>query len=118
MRILVTGGRKYHDRTTVWKALDEFRLAHESNVIIHGACHLGGADLLADEYARYYGWEIEAYPVAPGIDGPWPGAGPRRNQRMLDTSKPDVCVAFLGGSGTADMVRRARLAGVPVRQIP
>lgn len=42
-------------------------------------------------------------------------AGPIRNQRMLDEGKPDLVVAFPGGRGTADMVRRAKAAGVPVR---
>jgi hypothetical protein len=41
-------------------------------------------------------------------------AGPIRNQSMLDEGRPDVVVAFPGGRGTADMVRRARAAGVEV----
>lgn len=43
-------------------------------------------------------------------------AGPIRDQEMLDKGKPDLVVAFLGNRGTADMVRRAREAGVPVRR--
>src|SRR5262249_16770583 len=38
-------------------------------------------------------------------------AGPLRNQRMLDEGKPDLVVAFPGGGGTKDMVRRAVQAG-------
>jgi acyl-CoA synthetase (NDP forming) len=45
-------------------------------------------------------------------------AGPIRNQLMLDVGKPDLVIAFPGGSGTADMIRRARKAGVPVKEIP
>jgi hypothetical protein len=44
-------------------------------------------------------------------------AGPIRNQRMLDEHKPDLVVAFPGGRGTADMVRRARKSGVEVTEI-
>jgi hypothetical protein len=33
---------------------------------------------------------------------------------MLDEGKPDLVVAFPGGTGTADMVKRAELAGVKV----
>lgn len=44
-------------------------------------------------------------------------AGPIRNQQMLDEGKPDLVVAFPGGKGTADMVRRAKKAGVKVRVI-
>lgn len=31
---------------------------------------------------------------------------------MLSEGRPDLVVAFPGGKGTADMVRRARAAGV------
>jgi hypothetical protein len=34
----------------------------------------------------------------------------------LRDHKPDIVVAFPSGAGTADMVRRARKAGVPVEQ--
>ena len=48
-------------------------------------------------------------------------AGPVRNQRMLDEGRPDLVLAFthpLGISvGTADMVRRAKRAGVEVEQV-
>jgi hypothetical protein len=33
---------------------------------------------------------------------------------MLDEGKPQLVVAFPGGRGTADMIGRARAAGVPV----
>lgn len=46
------------------------------------------------------------------------GAGPIRNQHMLDIGKPDLVVAFHPdieqSRGTGDMVRRARAAGLPV----
>lgn len=41
-------------------------------------------------------------------------AGFRRNQRMIDDGKPTLVAAFPGGDGTADMVRRARQAGLHV----
>jgi len=44
-------------------------------------------------------------------------AGPLRNQRMIDEGRPDLVVAFPGGKGTADMVRRAEAAGVKVLKI-
>ena len=36
---------------------------------------------------------------------------------MLDEGKPDLVVAFPGGTGTADMIRRAKKAGVEVKEI-
>jgi len=44
-------------------------------------------------------------------------AGPLRNQRMLDEGKPDLVVAFPGGGGTKDMVRRAVKAGVAIHEV-
>lgn len=40
-----------------------------------------------------------------------------RNQKMLDEGRPDLIVAFPGGRGTADMVKRGIAAGVPVLNI-
>ena len=36
---------------------------------------------------------------------------------MLDEGKPDLVIAFPGGRGTADMVRKANRAGVKVVEI-
>lgn len=46
------------------------------------------------------------------------GAGPIRNQAMLNHGRPDAVIAFhkdiASSRGTADMVKRARKAGIPV----
>lgn len=50
-----------------------------------------------------------------------PGAGPRRNVAMqIKAPRPNLCVAFpLGRSyGTANCMRAARDAGIPVRRRP
>jgi predicted Rossmann-fold nucleotide-binding protein len=44
-------------------------------------------------------------------------AGHYRNQEMADTGA-DLCIAFPGGRGTADMVRRAAAAGIEIRRVP
>ena len=36
---------------------------------------------------------------------------------MLDDGKPDMVVAFPGGRGTEDMMRRARNAGIRVIEV-
>jgi predicted Rossmann-fold nucleotide-binding protein len=41
-------------------------------------------------------------------------AGPIRNQAMLNVGMPDAVIAFPGGRGTADMMRRAEKDGVQV----
>jgi len=43
-------------------------------------------------------------------------AGPMRNAAMLKLC-PTLVVAFPGGRGTEDMVRKANAAGVPVRHV-
>lgn len=44
-------------------------------------------------------------------------AGVIRNQQMLDEEAVDLVIAFPGGRGTADMVRRAREAKIPVMEV-
>ncbi len=44
-------------------------------------------------------------------------AGPIRNARMIAEGRPDLVIAFPGGRGTADMVSRARKAGIEVREV-
>ncbi len=116
VRVLVTGGRDYADRDTLFAALD---LLHEKRVIslvIHGAAK--GADTFAGEWAASRGVPALPFPV-PKVD--WhrfPGrAGNMRNQRQLDEGKPNVVVRAPGGAGTLDMVTRAHVAGVPVLRV-
>jgi hypothetical protein len=44
-------------------------------------------------------------------------AGPIRNAWMLEFGKPDLVVAFPGGRGTADMISKARKAGIEVCEV-
>lgn len=81
--------------------------------IIHGAAR--GADTLGELWGLKHGKNLEPYPADWGRFGL--SAGPRRNQEMLTKGKPDLVVAFPGGKGTADMVRRSRRAGVRVIEV-
>lgn len=118
-RVLVCGGRDFNDRSAMARALRRFKptiptdddLA-EHIIIVGGA---PGADTLAAEYAEVFGIRLRIYPADWKTHGR--AAGPIRNQTMLDKGKPDLVIAFPGGRGTADMVRRARAAGVPVEEI-
>lgn len=116
-RLLVCGGRDYADRTHVYTILDRLHALRPITTIIQGECHKGGADLLAEEWAKAKGIENEGYRVDTNLDGPWPAAGNRRNLRMLLASKPHAVVAFPGGNGTRNMVRLAQEHGVPVVQL-
>jgi hypothetical protein len=106
MRVIVCGGRDYDDRPTMKAVLGALDL---DCTIITGNAR--GADRLALNL-----WE------GPGeyFDADWHthglAAGPIRNQAMLDEGA-DLVIAFPGGRGTADMVKRARKAGVPVLEV-
>lgn len=112
MRVLVCGGRDYKDYHTVAVYLNQC-LPSRPTTIIEGGAH--GADELARKWARVAEVPVETYVANWKLLGP--KAGPIRNQAMLDQGKPDIVVAFPGGRGTADMVRRARAANIPVREV-
>jgi len=112
VRLLVFGGRLYTDMVAVWRILDAIHRKHGLTCVIDGACPMGGADLLAHEWAAEHNVVSERYPVNHVTDGQWPGAGPMRNARMLRDGKPDQAVGFPGDRGTRDMDRRCRVAGI------
>lgn len=107
-RVLVCGSRDYQNAAHVWRVLDD--LSPQPTVIIHGDYR--GADTLAKR------WAIARFIPDLPFPADWiaygRGAGPRRNQRMIDEGKPDLVVAFPGAAGTRDLVFRAREAGIPV----
>lgn len=110
-RVLVCGGRSYTDRRSLHVILDG--LKPRPTMIIHGGAP--GADNLAWWWAELSGISHWAFHADWKTHGK--SAGPIRNQQMLDDGKPDLVVAFPGGNGTADMVRRAKAAGVRVIEV-
>lgn len=122
MKVLVTGGRDYADKQKVFDCLSRMHdvggdpWLMEITHLIHGGatgadsfsgdwalqnkCHDGSSILISVYYAQW--------------DKHGPSAGPIRNQQMLDEGKPQMVIAFPGGTGTADMVARANKAGLPV----
>jgi hypothetical protein len=126
MRILVCGGRGYSDRHALYRTLDRLYAKTPVTLLIHGGAH--GADALAAAWAKTRTIPVDPYPAD------WADvshrdaiikysssgrrydarAGFRRNQLMIDRGRPDLVVAFPGGSGTRDMVARAQAAGIRV----
>lgn len=134
MKVLVCGGRTYEDSDTLSLVLDTIHVSVGIERIIHGDAgkfydypsHYSvpegalpgfwvGADKLAGQWARRRGVS-ESFHKA---DWKKYGrkAGPIRNQYMLDHHQPDLVVAFPGGRGTADMVKRAKAGGYKVYQV-
>jgi hypothetical protein len=108
MRFIVCGGRDFDDWEAVTAALLPIPL---SAVLVHGDAR--GADTQAAQRWASFGGKEEAHPAKWSLFGR--SAGIKRNQEMLDAGA-DFVLAFPGGAGTADMVRRAKAAGIEVRE--
>ena len=110
---LICGGRDFMDWEMFSSAMSDLvRLRGMPRNIIHGSAD--GADRLASYWAEKHALDMQTFPADWKKHGR--AAGPIRNQEMIER-KPDFVVAFPGGRGTADMVRRARDAGVDVAEI-
>lgn len=112
MKVLVCGGRDFNDRELLFKTLDRLHRANPITLVIHGGAR--GADALGDQWADAEFVECKAFQADWDTHGK--AAGPIRNSQMLQ-EKPDLVVACPGGPGTADMVRKARAAGVAVLEV-
>ena len=108
--VLVTGGRTYANAALLDSALDHVTaMLGGSIAILQGGAK--GADRLAKDWAIRHGCPVLT------CDAPWDyygrgRAGPIRNGWMLEVCPVAYAVAFPGGTGTADMVRKIQKAGV------
>lgn len=112
MKILVCGGRNL-DSSEVQNILDRDLVLYLSAPItrvIHGGAR--GADTGGAQWGRANRIPVSEYKANWDVYGK--SAGVRRNQQMIDEGKPDYVVAFPGGRGTADMIRRAEQHNIPV----
>lgn len=112
------GATGWTDRARVRTAIDLV----QPDDTIDGNSPAGGADQIFNEeackhlVARGMDWALaRRCPVSPGMDGPWPAAGHRRNARMYQTHKPTLAVGFISGkvgmpmsSGSAGMLKICR----------
>ena len=110
-RVLVCGGRKFEDGELLTMTLDLYKPSMA--LLIQGGA--SGADNLANR------WALDNGIVSVTFHAPWPGlgkaAGPIRNQTMLDVAKPDLVLAFPGGTGTRDLCKRAKGMGIDTREV-
>jgi hypothetical protein len=128
MKVLVCGGRKFNDEALVNRVLGNIHSTENITLLIHGRAT--GADQLAGKWAKRNGVEVEEH-AAKWSDLSHPDAvirtrkdgtqydalaGLRRNSAMLERC-PKLVVAFPGGSGTADMVHKARLEFITVIEV-
>lgn len=117
MRVLVCGGRDFNDYPLGMRTLDTIHAETPITLIIHGGAR--GADTMAQDWALSKGAcsGIRTREFTADWEQHGLSAGPIRNQQMLADGKPELVVAFQGGTGTADMVKRARKAGVRVIEV-
>ena len=115
--VLVCGGREFANRSLVDATLDKVLAKYGDDLmIVTGAQRklvdgkYVGADYLAEEWAKSREVPYMGYPAR------WSklarSAGPERNRRMRDEAKPDACIAFEGGTGTAGMCKLMQEIGV------
>lgn len=113
MRVLICGSRDFVDRPTM---LYFARTFLNGDVLIEGGAK--GADTLARRCVEALGMQVRVLEYPADWETYGKAAGPIRNQIMLDQGRPDIVLAFPTkpldeSKGTADMVRRAKTAGIP-----
>ncbi len=144
MRVAITGGRGVTGRVTnefqVFRHLDLHHAKTPITVIIEGGQRtvekntkkiIGGVDFWASKWAYSKGVGLITEPAKwndfsdPCILAFRPNgtrynkvAGPKRNALIMDFHKPDILIAFPGGSGTANAIYEAKKRGIPVLEIP
>jgi len=106
--VLVCGGRDYFG--DIDEAMNLLHSQFPIELVIHGDAK--GADRRGGMWAKNKGIHYAAVPALWDILGR-KEAGPKRNSAML-LLKPQYCVAFPGGSGTADMIQKCEAVGIPV----
>ncbi|MCP4549490.1 MAG: DUF2493 domain-containing protein [bacterium] len=110
MRVIVCGGRDYPHDGTVARLLNAIADVREIREVVHGGAR--GVDEQAGGWAYTCTDHGERVYTAQWVKH-GKAAGPIRNSEMAKAGA-DLCIAFPGGRGTADMVSKARTAGIPV----
>jgi len=107
----ITGGRRFKDEEFVWDCLTNFMVQSGPLAAMVNGMAREGVDLFAYRWAQQMNIPVREFPA--DWDAHGEAAGPLRNQEMIDAN-PDmkVMVVFPGHSGTSDMTRRCRKAGI------
>ncbi len=105
--VVVSGGRHYPDAERVFETLDRVNQEYGPiSLLVEGGAT--GADYYAARWAIARDVPHQSVPANWVKEGR--AAGPKRNQAILDGTRPKVAVFFPGGAGTADMRRRCEIA--------
>lgn len=104
MILLVTGGRDFKDVPYIYKILDKYHEERRFSLVVHGGAR--GVDRIAGKWGHSRGVQPVAFEAMWDYDGA-KHAGLWRNKRMIKAMKPDLVIAFPGGTGTANMMKLA-----------
>ena len=115
IRVLICGGRDFDDYAMLADTLIGLIGQYDPKEVTIISGHARGADKLGEQFAKANNCELLIFPA--DWDKFGKGAGPIRNQQMIDEGKPDLVVAFKGGKGTADMVRRTKKHNIKVIEV-
>jgi hypothetical protein len=132
LRVIVTGSRDWRSVAQVRSALSRLLARHGKVLVIHGLCPTGADRFAAEWVADHRGQGASEKPHPANWAELGKNAGPTRNGVMIDEGG-DVVLAFADpcrtrkpwcppgrhpSHGTADCVRKARAAGIPVYFCP
>ena len=115
IRVLVCGGRDFSDQDLLADILIGLLGQYKTEDVTFISGHARGADKLGERFAKANNCELLIFPA--DWDKYKKAAGPIRNQQMIDEGKPDLVVAFKGGTGTAEMVKRAKRHNIKVIEV-
>lgn len=115
----MTGSRDWDDYGLIWRTitmqaialLEDADLDEDCMTLVSGACPTG-ADLMAEDVARQWGWQVERHPADWAKYGK--RAGYLRNAEMVALGA-DLCLAFIknDSKGASMTARLAEEAGIP-----
>lgn len=118
MRVIICGGRDYALTVCDAKWLDALHAEHNFTLVIEGGCRrkdYRGDNLPTADYGAYR-WAMSRGIQPARMDANWDkydkAAGPIRNERMAELG--ELCIAFPGGRGTANMCAKAEARGLRV----
>lgn len=115
-KVLICGDRSWDDYETIENAILDLITTHGRSHILVIEGGAPGADQMAGMIA--HNLSIHVAEVKALWSTRHRGAGPQRNQAMLELD-PDEVIAFhndiRNSRGTKDMINRAKKAGIPFR---
>ena len=110
--IAVTGGKTVTDADAIWTALDKVRAKYPDMVLVHGGGP--GVEKVAASWADARG--VKQVVCRPNWNAHGKAAPFRRNEEIVNLV-PRGIVAFPGSGITANLVDKARQAGIPIMEI-